>query len=243
MSSFYRMFSAYYNTIFPFAGGKEEFVKKLLAKYKPKTALDLGCASGQLTAFLNRHGCTTIGVDLSPDLLNLAKRGPGEYVLADMVKYLEQDPVPKDMLVCIGNTLPHLIPPQRRQFLKLIPEWLSDGGALIIQTVNYAKILAEKSPGLPTIEKPEIGIRFTRLYTHKPDGSIDFTAILNSPEGSSQDTVTLWPFTAKELHDELPASLQVTEELGGFSGIPYGQESGAWVMTAQKLTKIAGRRK
>lgn len=237
MSEFYRMFAAHYNTIFPLAGGKEEFFQGILARFHPKTALDLGCATGELTGFLNRNGCSTMGIDLSQDLLSLAQDQPGQFTRADMVDYLQREtPNPKDLIICIGNTLPHLEPNKIKEFLSSLPAWLNQDGLVIIQTVNYDKVLRQRPPGLATIERPQAGVKFTRLYTYNSDGSIAFTAILDAPQGRNQATVTLWPFTSQELKDQLPTALQVEAEYGSFAGSPFEpQESPAWVLVAKKL--------
>lgn len=235
MSNFYRMFAAYYNTIFPLSGGKEEFFKNVLASHQPKSALDLGCASGELTGFLNRNGCATVGVDLSRELLDLAQGQPGKFIHADMVDFLGKNPPePKDLIICIGNTLPHLHPAKLKEFLHRVPAWLNQGGLLVIQTVNYRKFLTQRPPGLPTIERPEAGVKFTRLYTYNGDGSIAFTAILTSPQGQNQSTVTLWPFTPEEIKGPLAMGLQVEGEYGSFACSPFdAQESPAWVLVAK----------
>jgi len=229
------MFSAYYNTIFPFNEGKEAFFRYIIDKYKPISALDLGCATGELSTFLNSNGCNTIGVDLSPDLISLAKKNPGDYILADINKYLENKTKQKyDLIVCIGNTLPHLEPNELRRFAKEISNWLNQDGLLIIQTVNYYNILRHKPTGLPTIENTEAGVKFTRLYSYNPDASIAFTAMLDSPQGRAQSTVSLWPFTPTELKQLLPDSLGVEGEYGSFSMVPYSPEqSAAWVLVAK----------
>lgn len=235
MSSFYKMFSAYYNTIFPLAGGKEVFFKKLLTNHRPRTALDLGCATGELTAFLTINGCETTGVDLSPDLLAQAHNKPGHFIKADMVDYLETEPKQKnDLIVCIGNTLPHLEPAKLNRFFAAVPTWLSDNGLLAIQTVNYQKILSGKPPGLPTIERPDAGVKFTRLYRYNPDGSIAFTGILDSPEGRGEATATLWPYTASDLKQGLTEAFRIEAEYGGFSDTTFCPESPAWILLAQK---------
>lgn len=235
MLNFYRTFAAYYNNIFPLAGGKENFFHNLLVNYSPKTALDLGCATGELTTYLNKQGCETTGIDLSPDLLKHAQGKPGAYILADMVEYLETKPrQKKDLLICIGNTLPHLEPAQLDRFMKVLPNWLADNGLLVIQTVNYHKVLVEKPLGLRTIERPDLGIKFTRLYSYDAEGSIVFTAIMDSPQGHTQSEVTLWPLTAAELIQKLPNDIKPVDEYGSFDRAPFLHEhSAAWIMIAQ----------
>jgi SAM-dependent methyltransferase len=232
---FYRMFAAYYNTIFPFAEGKEIFFNSLVQKYRPKTAIDLGCATGELTAFLNNNGCETIGVDLSPDLLRLTQGKPGEFILADMVDYLANPPVQKkDLVVCIGNTLPHVEPSNVQKMISEIPNWLGKDGLLVIQTVNYQRILDNRPPGLSTIDRPEAGVKFTRLYDYKTNGSIAFTAVLDSPQGQNRATVTLWPYTSGQFKEMLPSSFSVEAEYGGFTDSPFSPaESTAWVLVAK----------
>jgi len=229
------MFAAYYNTIFPLAGGKEAFFESILKRYNPTTALDLGCATGELTSFLNGRGCKTLGVDLSQDLLDLAKeQQAGKFVLADMVDYLQGQPEKYDLLICIGNTLPHLEPPKLKKFMQAVPKWLSKNGILIIQTVNYSKILKNKETGLPTIERPDAGVRFTRLYSYSSQGSITFTAVLERPGGRDRSAVTLWPYTAEEIKHMLPGSFIVEAEYGGFTKTIYDPEqSSAWVLVAR----------
>jgi len=232
---FYKMFSAYYNSIFPLAGSKAVFFNNLWRAYKPKTALDLGCATGELVDHLTKQGCQATGVDMSSDLLALAHDKDGKFVQADMVEYLSQTPQQHDMVICIGNTLPHLKPVQLERFFSIIPHWLKSGGVLVVQTVNYHRILQKRPPGLSTINRPEEGLQFQRLYNYNEDGSIDFTAILTSPQGRDKATVTLWPFTHQKFNQALANTFSPEAEYGGFNEVPYQrEESPAWVLVARK---------
>src|SRR5690606_13156225 len=108
-------------------------------------------------------------------------------------------------------------------------------GILIIQTVNYHKILNNAAPGLPAIERPKAGLKFSRLYSYNTDGSIAFTALLDSPAGRDKATVTLWPYTAEGIKQELTGNFRIEAEYGSFTESPYDlEQSPAWVLLAQK---------
>ncbi|MTI94274.1 MAG: class I SAM-dependent methyltransferase [Firmicutes bacterium] len=233
---FYQMFCAYYDNIFPFAGAKKSFFEKLLVDSTPAVALDLGAATGELTNWLASRGIMTTGVDLSEHLLNQARERQlpnANFVLDDLLHYTENTNQRYDLIVCIGNTLPHLRPAERKAWLDLLPSRLTPHGTLVIQTVNYTRILKEKPPGLAEIKREDPELTFTRLYDYNHDGSITFTARLRTQEAGDSSAVTLWPFTAQELINELPESLVPQIQYASFNQTPYEpDQSPAWILVA-----------
>lgn len=229
---FYQILAAYYDTIFPFSGSKEQFFLDLIANKPSSSALDLGCATGALVGLLTRLNWTAVGVDLSPDLIRLARQQhPGTFLQEDMLGFLERSEKEYELIVCIGNTLPHLPKENLKLFLTLAAKHLNPGGKLILQTVNYHKILKNKPPGLSTIQRKVEGISFTRLYEYNQDASITFSSILESPEGKEQASVTLWPFTHEDFRDMLPPKLSIQADYGSFAQEPFNpEESSAWVV-------------
>src|SRR5258706_9195569 len=51
-----------------------EYAFHLLGDVRGKVVLDLGCGSGESTVPLAKRGARVIGMDISPDLIELAKR-------------------------------------------------------------------------------------------------------------------------------------------------------------------------
>lgn len=233
---FYQILAAYYDTIFPFSGSKEQFFLDLIANKPSSSALDLGCATGALVGLLTRLNWTAVGVDLSPDLIRLARQQhPGTFLQEDMLGFLERSEKEYELIVCIGNTLPHLPKENLKLFLTLATKHLNPGGKLILQAVNYHKILTDRPPGLPTIKRQEEGVTFTRLYEYNQDGSITFSSILETPQGSEKSDVTLWPFSHQDIRELLPPKLTIEAEYGSFDKESYNpQESSAWVLQATK---------
>lgn len=233
---FYQVLSDYYDIIFPFSGGKEQFFLDLTTNKSPGNALDLGCATGALVGLLAGINWNAEGVDLSPELIALArKQNPGIFHLDDMLAFLESSEKIYDLIVCIGNTLPHLPKENLKHFVALTAEHLNPGGKLILQTVNYNKILIDRPAGLPTITRAEEGVTFTRLYAYNQDGSITFSSILETPKGKERSSVTLWPFTHMDFRELLPSGLIIEAEYGSFEGDSFdSMRSPAWVIQLSK---------
>lgn len=73
-----------------------------------KSALDLGCGTGVLCETLGEQGIETFGVDLSPDMIAVARqRAPDRvYAVADMVAYRANRRF--DLVTCTGDALNHV---------------------------------------------------------------------------------------------------------------------------------------
>ena len=82
----------YYKQGRDFISVNSQELKKLLSnvpKVAPKTALDIGCGTGQLTRDLYHSGYKVVGIDMSAEALNLARSltrvGPDE------LRYIHRD--------------------------------------------------------------------------------------------------------------------------------------------------------
>ena len=77
----------------------------------PRTALDLGCGTGALCETLREQGMETLGIDLSADMIAVARRrSPGlDYRVGDMTDF--EPPHPFDLVTCTGDALNHVTDP------------------------------------------------------------------------------------------------------------------------------------
>lgn len=67
------------------------------------TILDAGCGSGALAEWLLEHGADVIGIDLSPAMVEEAKRrckGRGRFLVADLAESLPLEPQSVDGITC-----------------------------------------------------------------------------------------------------------------------------------------------
>ena len=73
-----------------------------------KTALDLGCGTGVLCEVLHEQGIETLGVDLSGNMIEIARqRSPGlRYEVGDMTAFRPSRAF--DLVTCTGDALNHV---------------------------------------------------------------------------------------------------------------------------------------
>lgn len=146
--------------------------------------LDLGCGTGEHSRFLAAQGFEVIGVDASPSMIEKALETPVpenlRFVLGDIGAIDSLVEGSFDGAICLGNTLPHL---QDRHALAAfaagLRRRLRDGGAFVLQILNYEKIFERKQRFLPLNFRegtlPGEEVVFLRVMTLREDGSLVFT--------------------------------------------------------------------
>ena len=127
----------------------------LQKKFKFKTALDIACGTGLHAILLQKIGVDTVGTDNSKSMLDKARKNAAEagidvtWVQSDMRAVTKAIDRTFDVIFCIGNSLPHLI--TTKELLKALREWhtlLNADGRVIIQLLNYTKILKDNDNGI-----------------------------------------------------------------------------------------------
>lgn len=143
---------------------KQELIN--LATLKKGRVLDLGCGSGWLSLELGRRGMNVVGIDVSPERIEIAKRflrenpyqknfGQVEYQVGDLnrIAFSENS---FDVVV-VWDTLHHF--PNLNEILIKIQRWLKPAGRFIIYDHVGNKLLKLGSRWLDLIEKKEKGSR------------------------------------------------------------------------------------
>ncbi len=201
MSKFYTEISKYYDYIFPTANAKLGLIREL-AGDTPKDILDVACGSGGYSKKLKNLGYNVTAIDLDNAMISQLKEIDGE-IDARVLNMLDIDRLNKkfDLIFCIGNSMVHLNDNEEIQrFLEKCKNSLKPGGHLLIQIVNYDRILENDVKSLPTIENKEIGLIFERYYEYLPEKhKIDFKTVLKVDGLNLENHVLLHPITSKEL--------------------------------------------
>ncbi|MTI81929.1 MAG: class I SAM-dependent methyltransferase [Firmicutes bacterium] len=244
----YDKIAQYYDYIFP-AGSKQlEFFKEAFQKHNVNKVLDLACGSGNYSIEFARWGLEVTGVDFEESMIEYANTKISEsrdlninFITGDMrsLPDLQQQ---YDAVVCIGNSLVHLLTDSDLSTaLKEMHRLCRPGGVLIIQILNYDYILDRNVTILPDINNKDKGLIFTRQYRFHEDGLIEFMTSLILNKGHEQKSVgsgsvMLRPLRPKELESFLADSgFTDLEFYGGFDGKPASNGHMPLVAKATKM--------
>ncbi len=189
---FYEMIGQYYNDLFPPSEAQIQFLTQQL---EPNSkVLDMGCATGGYAMALAEKGHHVTAADLDGDMVaqlqnESQRRNLNLQTYTMDLRNISELPETYDLIYCIGNTIVHLKDlSEVRQFINDAYDKLKPGGKLVIQSVNYDRILKDQVQKLPDIIREQPPLTFIRRYDHT-EGSIDFIGELSLGTG---ETIEKW---------------------------------------------------
>ena len=254
--SFYETLAQYYDEIFPFKDPQSSFLRDVLRQHSVHSVLDVGCATGNQTLAMASWGLDCLGLDLSQAMIDIARkkaselgqvpqtqtraaeaqshssRQPGQarFMVGDMVR-LDHVTGTYDALVCLGNTLVHLT--SESLLRELLLQFRRKALYLLIQIVNYDRILDQQAWQLPEIRTPHLS--FSRRYSLRSDGLLEFaTEIKLAGDGRVlSDSTLLRPLRHDELRRLLTAAGWTDEaSFGSYAGETWSPASPATIISA-----------
>jgi SAM-dependent methyltransferase len=199
--------------------------------------LDCACGVGLLAVGLAQRGFETHASDASPAMVErtraLAARH-GIDVHARTRAWEELPPRPEfDAVFCVGNSLAHAA--DRPAALGAMARVLRPGGTLVLTSRNWERERAAGSRLEIDDRLTERGGRkalITRAWTIAQEAiALDVAVSIIEADGSvktAAERLTVWPFTADELHDDLRrAGLEPQQST-------YTPESDRYLVTASR---------
>ncbi len=121
--------------ISPLASFDVEFCKQHFAN--PGSVVDLGCGTGRLAQHFSSNGYSYTGVDLSEEMLAVARQQPGTYLQRNLVDATPLPGAPFDYATCLFSTLGMVRgAKERQQVLRNIHAMLRPGGLLVVHAHN-----------------------------------------------------------------------------------------------------------
>ena len=124
----------------------EENIRRYNSDMKTELVLDLGCGTGRMTLELARRGYDMTGVDLSPEMLDLARDAAEEAGLSDKMLWLLQDITDfelygtVELAVSCLDTLNHLTDTaDLRRCLSLVHNYLVPDGLFVFDINGKGK--------------------------------------------------------------------------------------------------------
>ena len=114
---------------------------------KPRTAVDLACGTGSVTAILARKGLQVIGVDMSEEMLTVASQKAGDIHPAPwfICQCLQELRLPRavDMAVCALDSLDYITnPADCKEAIRRTYKYLNPGGIFIFDVNTPEKLRA-----------------------------------------------------------------------------------------------------
>jgi len=120
------------------------FIRRILEQAQARSVLDVACGGGHHAIALAREGYTVAGADLSQEMIALAQhnaRQAGVSVRFEAAGFADLDqfaPQHFDAVLCLGNSLPHVLTGEDQlAALRAMYDRLHGGGVLILQNLNY----------------------------------------------------------------------------------------------------------
>ncbi len=212
------------------------WLRELLETAPETSVLDLGCGTGEHVAFFADEGARAVGLDRSEAMIEAAREyeadGRGTFVLSDALDARDalRGHAPFGLAICLGNMLPHLREDaELDRFLAAAHDLLRPGGALLIQMLNYARILAGGIRHLPVnVREDEDGgeIVFLRILTPAEDGRILFFPTTLALDPDAEEPITVKTTRRVELRAWTADDLAPHFERHGFDVTLHGNMQG-----------------
>lgn len=205
--SFYQQIAPFYHHIFKTNVNQIDFIKSKIPDYD-SNIIDVGCGIGTLSFELNAWYKSVLGIDMDSEMILAAlskTKKNSNAIQFQQISMLElitlRDKNSVDGIICFGNTLVHLNSLDYIvDFLQQAKAVLKLNGKLLIQIVNYDKVLSKKIKQLPLIENEDI--IFERNYCYrKLENKIDFNTRLTvkATEEIIENSIELLPLLKEEL--------------------------------------------
>jgi len=212
-------------------------IKELLReRYTAKAQiLDLACGTGILALELARCGHTVHGIDISPEMIDIAKKKATglpdlSFAVRDMTAFSLDSKF--DMVTCTYDSINYLrLLRDVRKLLYNVASVLNDGGLFIFD--SNTKYLYMKHAD--ELTKREInGEEFIHRCKYTTRGNVAVTAF--SFSDGTYEIHRQRPYSYDELHPLLNnARFRVLQLFSWFEHIPYSSDSPKFFCVAEKL--------
>ena len=150
------------------------FVDTLAQRYSVGKALDVACGTGTYTVALAERGIDTVGADISAAMLEHTSRlaeqegVKPELINCPMQRLGDHTVGPFDLIICLGNSLPHLLSDEDLDStLSGFSRLLDRQGVVIVHLLNFAALLAANERVVAITRKDDA--EYIRFYDFMGD--------------------------------------------------------------------------
>lgn len=237
-SVFYDNFSSDYDRFVNWPSRLElelPFLEKQLKAANARRILDAACGTGMHAIALAKLGFEVAGADLSEKMIARAEVNAKATDVSVQFKAVGFGRLSAafgsqslDALLCLGNSLPHLLSAKDLQnALVDFSSCLKPGGLLILQNRNFDAVMKNRQRWMEpqSTRGGNDEWLFLRFYDFEPDGLINFNILTLKRQGEQgwQQSILSTP-----LRPILSGELQSGLEKAGFTGITlFGDLAGS----------------
>ncbi|MGO8694820.1 MAG: class I SAM-dependent methyltransferase [Rectinemataceae bacterium] len=245
----YDMLAPIFDRLFPVNPKTLDFLDGLVAPgsthVMSRSLLDIGSATGGLALDMARRGWRATGMEPSGAMLARAEAAGRE--LGDAAPRFLRGAMPEaaeslrgrlfDLVLCLGNTLPHLTAPgEIGRFLEATRPIVRPRGNLVLQLLNYGK--PDIGPGFVFPELCVDSLVMRRRYEAvEGSGALRFVVELSDEASglSSEETTILQPIGPGRLGEELEAAGYTSfNRCGNWEGKPFSESDDAYLVLVAK---------
>lgn len=228
---FYATLSRYYDDLFPPNPKQVAFLKTHMPVHGK--ILDIGAGTGGYAAALAAEGAVVEALEIGsmvPYLMETAEKEGFTALDMGMEEINDLEAKTYGLVTCIGNTLVHLESREDvKAFLHNCKRLLLPGGCLILQIVNYDRILRHKQTELPLITVPDKHLTLVRRYVLSPE-SVQFMTELQCGAERWVSETRLLALKQVDLATSLEsAGFKDIVFYGDFEKTPWNSESPATI--------------
>jgi SAM-dependent methyltransferase len=204
VAEFYDEMTGFSDELLPACKALETFLKR----YPAERLLDSACGTGIYAIAASKLGLSATGADLSAKMIEKAEANSiRENVTVDWVtsdlKDLQMSRIEKfDMILCMGNSVPHFLTPgDIGNVFRVWKNLLNPGGVLVVELLNYRKILERNKRVIYVNRKSNK--EYIRFYDFIDSQSLRFNVLEIEWKGNEADdhlfSMPLHPY----LYDEI----------------------------------------
>ncbi len=241
---FYTDLSEVYDALFPVSAAQRSFFDGILRDAWVSRVADAGCGPGAQLLHFASAGIPCIGFDPDAALVESARRRlapfPNARVelggFADIARLVTS---PVDLVLCLGNSLVHVPHDEARRFLADAAAATSPAGGILVQILNYERLLRESVTELPLLRGQDGAAELRRRYEWESPRKVRFRTVLRIAQGDEplivRNEIPLYPVYPDELWEMLAAAgFPRIRYHGDFAGSEFTPQSEALVCLARK---------
>jgi glycine/sarcosine N-methyltransferase len=225
------------------------FLQRTLDQNGARKILDTACGTGWHAIALAQKGYRTAGCDASPVMVEMAVNNAaraGAEVHFEVADFNRLDRFPEifDAVLCLGNSLPHLLSQgELVKALRQMRERLHEGGMLILHNLNYDMRLQKKPRFFAASGKADAIV--WRFADYGQELITFHTALFERKMEEAKEETLSWsvqvnstlqrPLLQKDLDEALArAGFAAIQHFGGLDGSPFERnKSGDLVFVAR----------